>query len=69
MRRRDFIKSSIGMGTALGFSSFIPLESFGKKVQTVSRPDLAVVKDGAPGYMVRKAMELLGGMKNFVSTG
>jgi len=69
MRRRDFIKSSIGMGAALGFSSFISLESFGEKVQKVNLPDLAVVKDGAPGYMVRKAVELLGGMKNFVSAG
>ena len=69
MRRRDFIKSSIGMGAALGFSSFISLESFGEKVQKVNLPDLAVVKDGAPGYMVRKAVELLGGMKNFVSSG
>jgi uncharacterized protein (DUF362 family) len=69
MRRRDFIKSSIGMGAALGFSSFIPLESFGEQIQKINLPDLAVVTDGAPGYMVRKAMELSGGMKNFVSAG
>jgi uncharacterized protein (DUF362 family) len=69
MRRRDFIKGSIGLGAALGFSSFLPLESLGEKAQKVNLPDLAVVSDGAPGYMVRKAMDFLGGMKNFVSAG
>jgi len=69
MRRRDFIKSSLGLGAALSFSSFIPLESFGEKLQKVTTPDLAVATGGAPGSMVRKTIELLGGMKNFVSTG
>ena len=69
MRRRDFIKSSLGLGAALSLSSFVPLKSFGEKLQRVTTPDLAVVKDGAPEYMVRKAVELLGGMKNFVSKG
>ncbi|HEX9912038.1 MAG TPA: DUF362 domain-containing protein [candidate division Zixibacteria bacterium] len=69
MRRREFIKSSIGLGAVLGFSSFLSLDSSGEEVQTVSLPDLTVVKNGDPGYMVRKAIELLGGMKNFVSAG
>jgi uncharacterized protein (DUF362 family) len=69
MRRRDFIKSSLGLGAALSFSSFIPLESFGEKLQKVTTPDLAVATGGAPGPMVRKTIELLGGMENFVSTG
>lgn len=69
MRRRDFIKSSLGLGAALSLSSFIPLESFGEKLQKAATPDLAVVKDGTPEYMVRKAIDLLGGMKNFVSAG
>ncbi len=69
MRRRDFIKSSLSLGAALSLSSFIPIESFGEKLQKISVPDLAVATGGAPGPTVRKAMELLGGMKNFVSTG
>jgi uncharacterized protein (DUF362 family) len=69
MRRRDFIKSSLAAGAALGFSSFIPLESFGEKLQKVTIPDLAVSTNGAPGPMVRKTIDLLGGMKNFVSPG
>lgn len=69
MRRRDFIKSSLAAGAALGFSSFIPLESFGEKLQKVTAPDLAVATGGAPGPMVRKTIDLLGGMKTFVSTG
>ena len=69
MRRRDFIKSSLGLGAALSFSSFIPLESFGEKLQKVTIPDLAVATGGAPGSMVRKSIDLLGGMKNFVSAG
>lgn len=69
MRRRDFIKSSLGLGAALSFSSFIPLESFGEKLQKVTTPDLAVATGGAPGSMVRKTIDLLGGMKNFVSPG
>lgn len=69
MRRRDFIKSSLSLGAALGFSSFIPLESFGEKLQKVTAPDLAVATGGSPGPLVRKTMDLLGGMKNFVSAG
>jgi len=69
MRRRDFIKNSIYLGAALGLSSYIPLKSFGEKIQEESFPDLAVVTDGEPGDMVRKAMKFLGGMKNFVSKG
>jgi uncharacterized protein (DUF362 family) len=69
MKRRDFIKSSLGLGAALSVSSFIPLESFGEKLQKVTTPDLAVAIGGAPGPMVRKTIDLLGGMKNFVSAG
>jgi len=69
MRRRDFIKSSLGLGAALSFSSFMPLESFGEKLKKVTPPDLAVGTGGAPGSMVRKTIDLLGGMKNFVSAG
>jgi len=69
MRRREFIKNSIYLGITLGFSSYIPLKSFGEKIEEEGLPDLAVVTDGEPGDMVRKAMEFLGGMKNYVSKG
>ncbi len=69
MRRRDFIKSSLGLGAALSLGSVIPLEVFGQKTPQAGVPDLAMATGGAPGPMVRKTVDLLGGMKTFVSRG
>lgn len=68
--RRDFIKGSVGTVFLLGLSDFSwadPLVPTEEKKQ--SFPDLAQVTNGSPAVMTRKAMELLGGMKEFVYKG
>jgi len=68
--RRDFIKGSVGTVFLLGLCDFSWAEALvptGEKKQ--SFPDLAQVTNGSPAVMTRKAMELLGGMKEFVSKG
>jgi len=68
--RRDFIKTSLG--TAAGLSlTYIGLPEL--IAQTLEKteiyPDLAVVTNGDPASLTRNVMELLGGMKRFVSAG
>jgi uncharacterized protein (DUF362 family) len=67
--RRDFIKSSVGTAFILSLSNFGLAEVFGQPVEEESFPELAVVSGGTPALLTRKAMELLGGMKKFVSKG
>ncbi len=67
--RRDFIKGSVGTAFLLGLSNFSWAEVFGPFEKEESFPDLAVITNGTPALMTRKAMELLGGMKKFVSKG
>jgi uncharacterized protein (DUF362 family) len=67
--RRDFIKSSVGTAFVLGLSNFGLAEVFGQSGEEESFPDLTVVSGGTPALMTRKTMELLGGMKKFVSKG
>ena len=67
--RRDFIKGSVGTAFLLGLSNFSWAEVFGPFPQEESLPDLSVVTNGTPALMARKTMELLGGMKKFVSKG
>ena len=67
--RRDFIKASVGAAFLLGLSDFSWAEVFGPFEKEESFPDLAVVTNGTPALMTRKVMELLGGMKKFVSRG
>jgi len=64
MRRRDFLKKSAGVAAAF---TILPNSSF---ILEQSRyPDLAVIKDGSPKDLVRKAIEELGGMSCFVKKG
>ncbi|MCJ7578617.1 MAG: DUF362 domain-containing protein [candidate division Zixibacteria bacterium] len=67
--RRDFIKSSVGTAFILSLSNFGLAEAFGRPIEEESLPDLAVVSNGTPALMTRKVMELLGGMKKFVTKG
>jgi uncharacterized protein (DUF362 family) len=67
--RRNFIKSSVGTAFILTLPNFGLAEVFGQSGEEESLPDLAVVTNGTPALMTRKAMELLGGMKKFVSKG
>lgn len=65
--RRDFIKDSVGTAFVLGLSNLGLTETFGQIIEEKSFPDLAVVTNGTPALMTRKVVELLGGMKKFVS--
>jgi len=74
MDRRDFFKKSIltgiAAGTAMTFGDFRKI--FAGKVPPPGTPlpyDLVAVKDGEPVQMFDKAIESLGGMKNFVKKG
>ncbi len=67
--RRDFIKGSVGTAFLLGLSNFSWAEVFGPLPPEESFPDLAVVTNGTPTLMTRKVVDLLGGMKKFVSKG
>jgi uncharacterized protein (DUF362 family) len=67
--RRNFIKGSVGTIFLLGLSNFSWAEVFGPFPQEEDFPDLAVATNGTPALIARKAMELLGGMKKFVSRG
>lgn len=67
--RRDFIKGSVGTAFLLGLSNLSWAEVFGPLPPEESFPDLAVVTNGTPALMARKVMEIMGGMKEFVSKG
>jgi hypothetical protein len=62
MHRRDFIKSAILAGIG---ASITP--SFLKSAS--SPAELAVVKGEDPEKITNKALELLGGMKKYISKG
>ncbi len=67
--RRDFIKGTTctTLGLALGITSFDLIPALAQ--QKNEFPDLAVVTDSSPAELTRKAVELIGGMKRFVSKG
>jgi uncharacterized protein (DUF362 family) len=67
--RRDFIKGTAftTLGLTLGINSFDFISALAQ--ENPELPELAVVKDGLPAELTRKAMDLLGGMKRFVSKG
>lgn len=63
MERRDFLKATAGAAAVYAISPASPL------FPQETSPDLAVVKDGEPSALVRRAVEELGGMSRFVSKG
>jgi uncharacterized protein (DUF362 family) len=65
--RRDFIRSTAftTLGLTLGINSFDFISALAQEKKEF--PDLAVVTDGSPAELIRKAMDLIGGMKRFVS--
>ncbi len=72
MKRREFLKKSIGAGIFTG--SLLTLGSYGKIfANTTNNPalayDLVAIHDGEPEKMFDKAMEAMGGMKKFVKPG
>ena len=70
MKRRDFIKTGITAGLVTGAAM-----SFGQGTRLLMPSesylpyDLVAVKGGNPGAMFDKAIQALGGMKNFVKAG
>jgi uncharacterized protein (DUF362 family) len=68
MDRRNFIKFTGLSGLAV--AGFTGLSELFGKTNPVSTPmDLAVVQNGDPEKMVRKTVEMLGGMEKFVKKG
>ncbi len=67
--RRDFIKGTTltTLGLALGASSFDLVSAFAQESSEL--PELAVVNNGSPAELTKKAVELIGGMKRFVNKG
>ncbi|MBN2090815.1 DUF362 domain-containing protein [candidate division KSB1 bacterium] len=67
--RRNFLRT-----ISLGAYSLANLPLFLSPANTIANPDnslldLAVVKNGTPAQMVRKVVEMLGGMSKFVKKG
>ncbi len=68
MNRREFIKVA-GVSTAALSGIFPVLPLIGSPEKPTLPMDLAVVQNGDPAAMVRKAVEMLGGMSRFVKKG
>ncbi|GHT36825.1 hypothetical protein FACS189435_0580 [Bacteroidia bacterium] len=68
MKRRDFLKTSVVAGAALGMN-FEGLEAALAPKATAAAPDLVAVMGGEPEAMLGKALEALGGIGNFVKKG
>jgi len=69
MKRRDFIKKSVGAGLFTG--SLLTLGGYGRifanTTNNAALPyDLVAIKDGEPDKMFDRAMEAMGGMRKFV---
>ena len=69
MKRRDFLKKSLGAGLFAG--SFVAFGGYGRifanTTLNASVPyDLVAIKDGQPDKMFDRAMEAMGGMKKYV---
>lgn len=69
MKRRDFLKKSVGAGLFTG--SLITLGGYGRifanTTNNAALPyDLVAIKDGEPDKMFDRAMEAMGGMRKFV---
>lgn len=64
MKRREFLKTG---ARAAAICPFLPKTSYLLGQSDV--PDLAVIKDGEPGALVRKAVQELGGISRFVNKG
>ncbi len=64
MKRRDFLKNSAAMSAA-----FFLMKDTSNFFSKSAGYDLIVVNNAEPEILVRKAVEELGGMSNFVSNG
>ncbi len=73
MKRREFIKTGVKAGLAVGLMGSLPvLPSLARNSLLSDKPtayDLVAIKGGEPHLMFDKAIRVLGGMKKFVSPG
>ena len=67
MNRRDFMKSALITGAAIGMPA--GLDPILTALQAAQGPDLAVVRGTPPARITRAAVDALGGMRRFVSRG
>lgn len=67
MNRRDFMKSALITGAAVGMPA--GLDPILTALQAAPGPDLAVVRGTPPARITRAAVDALGGMRRFVSRG
>jgi uncharacterized protein (DUF362 family) len=64
MERREFIKSALLAGLTIKFTP----DLFPQKTVT-GNPEMAVVQGDSPAAITKEALQILGGMKRFVSRG
>ncbi|MGM0532526.1 MAG: DUF362 domain-containing protein, partial [Bacteroidota bacterium] len=71
MKRRDFLKKSIGAGVFAGsMASLGSGRIFANTVNNNSLPyDLIAIREGTPEKMFDRAIKAMGGMENFVKPG
>ena len=73
MKRREFLKKSLSVSTAIAgaaagtiFTLGTPGALFGAVAQVESQPDLVGIMGGEPGLMFDKGINALGGIRKFV---
>lgn len=70
LSRRKFLKKGLSLGLATGGAAILGRPDFLlAKDTTKGAPDLVAVKNGEPDVMFKKAIELMGGMGQFVKKG
>ncbi len=71
MKRRDFLKKSVGAGVITGAAyTFNPYNGvFAQPVSPSANYDMVAIKGGEPDVMFDRGIEQLGGMRNFVKKG
>ncbi len=67
LSRRDFLRATAGMASAVGVSPV--LRSIAQLVETQEKVDIAVAKSKSPEAAVKAAVDTLGGMGKFVKSG
>jgi len=70
MNRREVIQKGLSLGLVAGGAVILGRPDFLiAKDKPLGLPDLVAVKNGEPDALFKKAIELAGGMKQFVKTG
>jgi uncharacterized protein (DUF362 family) len=69
MNRRNFIKSGAAVAATLGVANFFRQPQVEILLAGETAIELVEVRNGGPQANIRKAIELLGGISNFVSNG